>query len=43
MIQLSDCGRYRARVWQWFKDGRLDRRTLIDEEKVSDDWAAWPA
>ena len=38
MIQLSDCGRYRARVWQWFKNGRLERRTLIDEEKVSDEW-----
>jgi hypothetical protein len=36
MIQLSDCGRYRARVWQWFRDGRLSRRTLIDEHKVSD-------
>lgn len=41
MIQLSDCGRYRARVWQWFRDGRLERRTLIDEVKVSDDWAAF--
>lgn len=40
MIQLSDCGRHRARVWQWFRDGRLVRRTLIDETKVSDDWAA---
>ena len=20
MIQLSDCGHYRSRVWQWFKD-----------------------
>ena len=40
MIQLSDCGRYRSRVWQWFTDGRLSRRTLIDEEKVSDDWSA---
>ncbi len=35
MIQLSDCGRYRARVWQWFRNGRLERRTLIDEQKVS--------
>lgn len=34
MIQLSDCGRYRSRVWQWFRDGRLTGRTLIDEEKV---------
>jgi hypothetical protein len=42
MIQLSDCGRHRARVWQWFRDGRLLRRTLIDEVKVSDDWSAYP-
>ena len=42
MIQVSDCGRYRSRVWQWFRDGRLLRRTLIDEEKVSSDWSAYP-
>jgi hypothetical protein len=41
MIQLSDCGRYRARVWQWFRKALLDRRTLIDEVKVADDWAAF--
>ena len=36
MIQISDCSRYRNRVWQWFTDeGRLARRTLIDEHKVS--------
>ncbi|MCE7902381.1 MAG: DUF3598 domain-containing protein [Gammaproteobacteria bacterium PRO9] len=39
MIQISDCGKYRSRTWQWFKDGRLVRRTLIDEHKVSDDWS----
>lgn len=38
MIQLSDCGQFRARVWQWLKDGKTIMRTLIDEEKVSDDW-----
>jgi hypothetical protein len=43
MIQLSDCGQFRSRVWQWFRDGRLLRRTLIDEIKVSDDWSAYPA
>lgn len=41
MIQLSDCGNYRARVWQWFRDGRLWQRTLIDESRVSDDWRAY--
>jgi hypothetical protein len=40
MIQISDCGRYRARVWHWFRDGRLIQRTLIDEEKVSGNWRA---
>jgi len=38
MIQLSDCGQYRARVWQWLKAGQTVQRTLIDEHKVSDDW-----
>lgn len=38
MIQISDCGRYRERVWQWIEGGRCMMRTLIDEEKVSDDW-----
>ena len=42
MIQLSDCGRYRSRVWQWFADGRLTGRTLIDEHRVSDSWADYP-
>lgn len=37
MIQLSDDGRSRSRVWQWIKAGRIHMRTLIDEEKVSDD------
>ncbi len=41
MIQLSDCGNYRARVWQWFRDGRLWQRTLVDERRVSDDWKAY--
>lgn len=41
MIQLSDCGKYRSRVWQWFRNGQLDQRTLIDEQRVSDDWAAY--
>ncbi|MCC5793868.1 MAG: hypothetical protein JJT85_03935 [Chromatiales bacterium] len=43
MIQLSDCGRHRARVWQWFRDGRLFQRTLIDEELVSRDWSEYPS
>ena len=41
MIQMSDCGQYRNRTWQWFRDGRLIQRTLIDEQKVSSDWRAY--
>lgn len=40
IVSLSDDARFRSRVAQYLKDGRLIRRTLIDEEKVSDDWAA---
>lgn len=38
MIQVSDCRRYRTRVWQWIRGGRIRMRTLIDEQKVSDSW-----
>jgi hypothetical protein len=38
MIQNSDCGRYRTRVWQWIRGGQTRMRTLIDEHKVSDSW-----
>lgn len=41
MIQISDCGTRRNRVWHWFKDDRLFQRTLIDEGKVADDWQAY--
>jgi len=41
MIQLSDCGRYRARVWQWFLDGQLFQRTLVDEQRVSHEWESY--
>lgn len=41
MIQLSDDGQSRARVWQWFKKDRLFQRTLVDEKRVSDDWRAY--
>jgi hypothetical protein len=35
MINLSADGQHRTRVWQWLKDGRLFRRTLIEERRVS--------
>lgn len=38
MIQLSDCGNFRTRVWQWLKDGKTVQRTLIDEERISHEW-----
>lgn len=41
MIQISDCGRYRARVWQWFREGQLFMRTLVDEQRISEDWQAY--
>jgi hypothetical protein len=41
MIQLSDDGESRARVWQWFRAGRLSHRTLIDEVRISTDWRSY--
>lgn len=41
MIQINDENNSRARVWQWFKEGRLIQRTLVDEVRVSDDWRAY--
>lgn len=34
MITLGATGRHRSRTWQWFKDGRLYKRTLCDEWRV---------
>lgn len=41
MIQLSDDGNSRARVWHWFRNDRLVQRTLIDERRISDDWSSY--
>lgn len=38
MIQISPCGNHRARTWQWFKDGIIFQRTLINETRISHDW-----
>jgi hypothetical protein len=35
IITLGSTGDYRARTWQWFKDGRLYKRTLCDEQRVT--------
>jgi hypothetical protein len=34
MIQISPCNNYRARTWHWFNNNKLDRRTLIQEERM---------
>jgi len=41
MIQLSDDRKHRSRTWQWFNNGKLLKRTLIDELKISDDWQSF--
>lgn len=41
MIQVSDDRKSRSRVWQWFREGRLFQRTLIDENFVTRDWKAY--
>ncbi len=41
MIQISDDGDARARVWHWFKSDRLLQRTLVDERRISTDWASY--
>ncbi|MEM1380667.1 MAG: DUF3598 domain-containing protein [Pseudomonadota bacterium] len=41
MIQLSDDGQARARVWQWYKADRLFQRTLVDEHFVTKDWRSY--
>lgn len=39
LVQLSACGRYRARAAQYVQDGKIVMRTMIDEELVTQDWA----
>ena len=38
MIQLSDCGQHRHRVWHWYRAGKIVSRTLIDEQRASHKW-----
>ncbi|TRW15334.1 hypothetical protein FMM06_14810 [Glacieibacterium frigidum] len=35
MITLGSTGEHRSRTWQWFRDGKLYKRTLCDERLVS--------
>ncbi len=34
IICMGDDGNHRARTWHWFRNGRLIRRTLCDEQRV---------
>jgi hypothetical protein len=40
MITVSEDGAAKNRTWHWYRDGRLFQRTIINEEKISDDWQA---
>ena len=41
LVVISGDGQQRSRVAQYFRDGRVVRRTTIDETKQSLDWQAW--
>lgn len=41
LVVVSADGRRRWRDAQYLREGQLVRRTLIDEEKVNEDWRAW--
>jgi len=43
LIQVSPDGWRRHRLFQSVRDGEVVRRTVIDEEKITDDWRAWDA
>ncbi len=42
LIQLSKDGHHRARTWHWLRRGRLERITLVREQRTSLDPADWP-
>jgi hypothetical protein len=35
VIVMGEGGHHRARTWHWFREGRLVRRTLCDEQRVA--------
>ena len=35
IIAMGATGEHRARTWHWFRDGKLYRRTLCDERRIS--------
>lgn len=40
LIQLSRDGQHKCRTWHWMENDRLVRRTIISEERVSDQVSA---
>jgi len=36
MIQINDDDNRRARTWHWFVEDELEKRTLIEEQRVDD-------
>ncbi|MEA5598909.1 DUF3598 family protein [Rivularia sp. UHCC 0363] len=34
MINISPCNNHRFRTWHWFKDNRVFKRTLIQEQRM---------
>ena len=43
MIEIDAAAGERMRSWQWRADGRLVRRTLVDERRITSDTAAGTA
>ena len=43
IVARSQDGKSRSRATQYLKDGKIQRRTLIDEVKITDDWQAYEA
>ncbi len=41
MITVAEDGRAKNRTWHWYRKGRLFQRTIINETRTSDDWAAF--
>jgi len=43
IVSVSEDGRHRSRAAQYLKNGLIVRRTLIDEEKITDNWKEYDA
>ncbi len=40
IITLSEDGQQKNRTWHWYRNNQLFQRTLINENRISDDWQA---